>query len=131
MSIYSGDTLLVTGKVGLSAYQQAVNGGYEGSEEDFQKLLNNIPSTAKQSMWDDAVRLHRQKVSTGSSTYYRYILQNVNGSTITNNVASALSLSDYAKADHTHSEYATADHTHDGMATTTYVDEAMRKQKTL
>ena len=39
MALYQGDKLLATGAKGLSAYEHAVKGGFEGTEEEFSSLL--------------------------------------------------------------------------------------------
>lgn len=52
MSIFLGTIPIGMGKAGLSAYQQAQEGGFSGSEEAFQEALANLPSVEKQSDWD-------------------------------------------------------------------------------
>lgn len=45
----------VAGKDGISAYQSAVNGGYTGTETDFNKLLAISPSQSQQDIWTGKV----------------------------------------------------------------------------
>ena len=45
-------TVAVPTSSGTSAYDEAVAGGYTGSEEDFRKALAVIPTAAKQKEWD-------------------------------------------------------------------------------
>lgn len=51
MKIYQGENPL--GSNGKSAYQAAVDGGYTGSEADFQTLLAGIPNAEKQKAWNE------------------------------------------------------------------------------
>ena len=43
------------GRDGISAYQSAVNGGYTGTESDFNKLLAISPSQSQQDIWTGKV----------------------------------------------------------------------------
>lgn len=52
MSIYAGTTR-VSGGGGVSPYQAAVTGGYQGTEDEFNALLAGIPDTEKQTTWDE------------------------------------------------------------------------------
>jgi hypothetical protein len=44
MALYQGDKLLATGVKATTAYEHAVKGGFEGTEEDFNLLLADATS---------------------------------------------------------------------------------------
>ena len=51
MGLYQGDKpLILTGK---SAFQQAVDAGYTGTQDEFSKLLAILPTESKQIKWDN------------------------------------------------------------------------------
>lgn len=58
MRIYQGEN--PAGGSGKSAFQAAVNGGYTGTETEFQNNLANIPSVDKQSLWDACILLKQE-----------------------------------------------------------------------
>ena len=45
----------VPGVAGQSAYQSAINGGYTGTETDFNQALAVVPPQTKQTQWDNKV----------------------------------------------------------------------------
>ena len=45
----------VPGTAGQSAYQSAINGGYTGTESDFNAALAIVPSVEQQALWNNKV----------------------------------------------------------------------------
>ena len=64
MGLYQGDKPLAI--AGKSAYQQAVEGGYTGTQDEFSKLLAILPTESKQIKWDNAVASHNADTSAHS-----------------------------------------------------------------